>query len=335
MSNAHPPPRPPLPPDLVDCVRRSERILLTSHSNPDGDAIGSELGTKRLLESLGKHVTIWNRDPTPQIHEQLAGADSIHVGTEPPPSWPDDTDLVIFLECPTPDRSALEELLSGPTVVNIDHHLGNSFYGTHNWVDPAAPAVACMMFDLARELGAPVDEDSANCLFLALVSDTGGFRFSNATERAFTCARDLVAAGASPERVAHILYEQRSEASVRLLAEMLESLELSGNGAVATALLLPGMYERSGATHQDAEGLIDQPRSIAGVEVVGLIRQIDDGEFKISLRSRGLLDVESIARRYSGGGHRNAAGCRMSGTIVQVRAALVRELEELVSKATA
>ncbi len=333
MNNTSQPPS-PLPEDLLACVRQSERVLLTSHSNPDGDAIGSELATKRVLESLGKQVTIWNLDPTPGIYQQLPGSESIHVGSQPPANWPEEIDTVIFIECPTPDRSGLAELLAGKTVVNIDHHLGNSFYGAHNWVDPAAPAVACMVLELAEALHAAVDETTANSLFLALVSDTGGFRFSNATERAFTNARDLVAAGASPERVAHILYEQRSEASIRLLAEMLDSLQLAGNGAVATALLLPRMYERAGATHQDSEGLIDHPRSIAGVEVVGLIRQIEDGEFKISLRSRGDLDVESIARRYSGGGHRNAAGCRMSGTEDQVRSTLVDELERLVSRAT-
>ena len=329
----------PLPDGLVDRIHRAGHILLTSHSNPDGDAIGSELGSKRILESLGKTVTVWNLDPTPSIYQALSGADSIHVGTEPPRGWPKAIDLVLFVECPTPDRAGLAELLAAsesdrPDVINIDHHLGNSFYGDHNWVDPAAPAVACMFLELATALGVTLDQTAANCLLLALVSDTGGFRFSNATERAFSSARDMVLAGASPEQVAHVLYEQRSEASLRLLAEMLESLELAGGGSVATALLLPEMYRRANATHQDSEGLIDHPRSIAGVEVVALIRQIEEDDFKISLRSRGDLDVESIARRYGGGGHRNAAGCRMAGTVDDVRTALVVELEELVRRAS-
>ncbi|HVS12749.1 MAG TPA: DHH family phosphoesterase [Thermoanaerobaculia bacterium] len=315
------------PPDaLIARLREASRLLLTSHTNPDGDAIGTELGLARLLEGLGKSATVWNRDPAPAPFAALAGAERIHVGEVTPPGFPERFDAVVFLECPSPDRCGLEDQLSALPAINLDHHLGNQLYGVVNWVDTAAPAVGEMVFRLAEAMRLPIDETTADLLHLALVSDTGSFRYSNATPEAFESAARMVRTGASPERVARTLYDQRPLASLKLLAEVTSALSLSAQGAVATAVLSRAMFERAGAGKGDSEGLIDTLRSLAGVEAVALLREIGDRELKVSLRSRGRIDVEAIARRRGGGGHRNAAGCTVSGDAEALRAELAAEL---------
>ena len=205
-------------------------------------------------------------------------------------------------------RTGLEGPLEELPLINIDHHLGNERYGVVDWVDVAAPAVGAMIFRLAAALGVEIDRDTANALYLTLVTDTGGFRFSNTTAEAFEAAAELVHHGARPQTVSHWLYESQPEPMMRLLGEMLQTLELHRGGRIATVWLTREMTRKSGARAGDSEGLIDYPRSIAGVEGVALFRQLEDGDFKVSLRSRGSLDVQRIARGFGGGGHKNAAG---------------------------
>ncbi len=300
------------PESLLDMLRKGHRFLLTSHINPDGDAIGSSLGMARLLHQLGKSATVWSRDPVPQVYSPLPGSERIHTGTEPPKGFPDLFDAAIIMECPTLDRTGLEEHLPSLPMINIDHHLGNALYGRVNWVDSSAPAAGEMVFRIAKALNLTLDEATANTLYLTLVTDTGGFRFSNATAQAFEAAAELVSSGAQPQTVSQWLHESKSEAAVRLLGEMLQTLKLHGEKGeesrpVATALLTRDMIERTGAAPGDSEGLIGHPRSIAGVEAVALLREIEGG-WKASLRSKGKVSVEAVARSHGGGGHHNAAG---------------------------
>ncbi|MFL6202152.1 MAG: DHH family phosphoesterase, partial [Thermoanaerobaculia bacterium] len=251
------------PEDLLKKIRLGNRFLLTSHINPDGDAIGSELGLARLLRSMGKGAVVWNRDPTPTIYRPLPGSDRVHNGEEPPAGFPDRFDAIVVLECPSPDRTGLEQHLSARPVINIDHHLGNQLYGSVNWVDSAAPAVGEMIYRLAQGLKLTLDPETASCLYLTLVTDTGGFRFSNATPVAFEAAAALVRDGAHPEQVSQWLYESQPLPVVRLIGEMLQTLAIHEGGRIATARLTPEMFDRVGAAPGDSEGLIDVPRSIA------------------------------------------------------------------------
>ena len=210
----------------------------------------------------------------------------------------------------------------------MDHHLGNRLYGVANWVDTEAPAVAEMVLRLAHALNAPIDAATANALYLGLSTDTGSFRFSNATPRAFDAAAELVRLGARPEQIAGWLYESRPPGAVRLLGEVLETLELHCEQRIASVRLELDMFDRAGAAQTDSEGLIDHPRSIRGVEAVALFRERPVGDVKVSLRSRGRVDVGAIASRRGGGGHRNAAGCLIgsredeSGVIAELGAAV-------------
>jgi bifunctional oligoribonuclease and PAP phosphatase NrnA len=318
------------PENLLNTIRQGNRFLLTSHLSPDGDAVGSALGLARILRKLGKGAVIWNHDPTPAIYTPLPGSNRIHVGEAPPAGFPDAFNAAVVLECPSLDRTGLEAHLSGMEVVNIDHHLGNQHYGQVNWVDTAAPALGEMIHRLAQALKVEMDEETATCLFLTLVTDTGGFRFANATPEAFEAAASLVREGAHPERVSQWLHESRPEGSLRLLAEMLQSLELHEGGRIASAVVTLEMFERTGAGPGDSEGLVDYPRSIAGVDVVALLRQVGEDDFKVSLRSRGEIDVEQVARRHGGGGHRNAAGFRVAGEVGQTRQMVIGELREVL-----
>jgi phosphoesterase RecJ-like protein len=230
------------------------------------------------------------------------------------------------LECPSPDRTGLETHLGARPIINIDHHLGNQCYGAVNWVDSAAPAVGEMVFRLAQGLKLSLDPETASCLYLTLVTDTGGFRFSNATSAAFEAAGALVREGAHPEQVSQWLYESQPLAVVKLLGEMLQTLQIHEEGRVATGRLTREMFERAGASPGDSEGLIDHIRSIAGVDAVALIREREDGTHKVSLRSRGEVDVEKIARHHGGGGHRNAAGFSLTGDGEELRRQVASEL---------
>ncbi len=320
-----------VPSDLLAAFRSGGRFLLSSHTHPDGDAIGSEAALARLLRASGRAATIWNADPAPDACSGVAANLSIHVGRTPPTGFPDEFDFVVPLECPRLDRTGLEDALRLLPILNIDHHLGNQLYGQANWVDTEAPAVAEMVLRLARALDFEIDEATATALYLGLSTDTGSFRFSNATPRAFEAAADLVRRGARPERVAAWVYESRSPGALRLLAEMLGTLELHGEERIASVRLERSMFERAGACSTDAEGLIDHPRSIRDVEATVLFRERPEGDVKVSLRSRGRVDVGAIAARRGGGGHRNAAGCLVEGR--EDEPAVIAELAAAVEAA--
>lgn len=323
------------PEDLLRKIRQGNRFLLTSHVNPDGDAVGSALGLARILRRLGKGAVVWNRDATPTLYRPLPGSDRVHNGEEPPAGFPDMFDAVIVLECPSPDRTGLEQHLTARPVINIDHHLGNQHYGVINWVDSAAPAVGEMIYRLAQGLKVDLDPETASCLYLTLVTDTGGFRFSNATPAAFEAGASLVREGAQPEQVSMWLYESQPVSVLRLLGEMLQTLRLHEDGRIATGRLTLDMFQKVGAAPGDSEGLIDHLRSIAGVEAVGLIREREDGTHKVSLRSRGEVDVEKVARHHGGGGHRNAAGFTLEGEGEAAREAVAAMLAAALSSAPA
>lgn len=323
------------PEALLQRLRKGRRFLLTSHASPDGDAIGSELALARVLRSLGKSAWIWNRDPVPPLYRALPGAERIHVGAEGPNGFPADFDAAIVLECPDLGRTGLAESLGGVPLLNIDHHLGNQLYGQINWVDTAAPAVGEMLHRLAVDLKTSVDAETATLLFLTVASDTGGFRFGNSNVAAFEAAAALVRLGASPERVSHWLHESQPLSALRLLGEMLPTLEVHSAGRVATVQLTLEMFARAGAEPGDSEGLIDHPRSISGVEAAALFKQLPDGSWKTSLRSRGPVDVERVARSHGGGGHKNAAGCVLAGDLPAVKAAVVGLLTRAVEEAHA
>ncbi len=312
-------------------LRRASRVLLTSHAAPDGDALGSELGLAEVARALGIAATIVNRDPHPAPLGFLPGLETIRVEAELPAGFEREFDLAVLLECPGLDRPALAGLERLP-LLNIDHHLENARYAEVNVVDEDAPAVGEMVLAIADAAGVTVTESMATNLYAALVTDTGDFRYSNATPRAFAAAARLVTAGARPAQIAEALWEHNPERVVRLTAEVLGTLELLAGGRLAVISCDRAMLEHAGARPEDTENLINIPRGIDGVRVAVFFKALKDGAVRVSLRSRGDVDVQGVAKAFGGGGHRNAAGCTIAGTVAEARPRLLAAALSVVER---
>jgi phosphoesterase RecJ-like protein len=309
----------------VALLKRAHRVLITSHSAPDGDAIGSELGVLELVERLGGSGAIVNRDPHPASLAFLPGLDRIAVGEALPAGYEAAFDLAVVLECPGLDRPGLAGLDRLP-ILNVDHHLANERYGVLDFVDEKAPAVGEMVLAMAEAAAVELSPAMSTCLYTALVTDTGDFRYSNATPRAFAAAARLVAAGAAPHVIAEGLHEHVPERVVRLSAAVLGTLELLAGGRLAVVSCDRAMLAAAGARREDTESLINVPRAIDGVEVAVLFKDLSGDGVRVSLRSRGTVDVQAVARRFGGGGHRSAAGCTIAMPAAPARAALLAAL---------
>ena len=260
----------------------------------------------------------------------LPGSDQIRVSTNLPEDFPGAFDLVITVECPDLERSGFEGLTKVP-ILNIDHHPANPAYGVVNYLDDQSPAVGEMALRLYGELNITPSKDAATNLFAALSTDTGDFRYSNATSRAFRAAAEMVDAGAEPATVANWVHNHRSLASVRLLGEALKTLRIVADGTLALITADLGAFSRAEAGPEDTEEIINIPRSIAGVQAIAYFKQWEAGTVKVSLRSRGDVDVRAVAASFGGGGHTNAAGCAIEGELPDVEArvsdAVKKELE--------
>lgn len=298
----------------VERLRRARRVLMTSHASPDGDALGSELALASLADAFGVASTIVNRDPAPPSLAELPGIERVTVSAELPAGFPAGFDLVVTLECPGLDRPGLDGLDRVP-ILNIDHHRANERYGEVDYLDEEAPAVGEMVWRMFAVAGVTPDVAAATNAFVALSTDTGDFRYSNATPRAFRAAAEMVAAGARPDTVAEWIHHRRSLPSVRLLGEALATLELRCDGQLASLQLTAESFRRAQASPAETEELINLPRAIAGVRAVALFKQWQAGVIRVSLRSKGDVDVCRVAASFGGGGHTNAAGCTLDGDL--------------------
>jgi phosphoesterase RecJ-like protein len=308
------------PQTLAPIFARKGSYLFLAHLHPDGDVLGSMLGLGLALMGQGRRVTLAGPHPVPEPYRFLPGAHWIQQWKDASGSY----DVTVLLDCPDPARTGglLEAVRErGTTVVNIDHHQDNRRFGDLNWVDLSASATGEMVYDLLQHFGWSLTPEIATTLYTALVTDTGSFRYSNASPKAFRIAAHLVAEGAAPARVAGELYEGRSHENLRLLGQLLQRIETSADGRVAW-LVLPSEL----AGNQDlieAEDFIAYPRSIRSVKVALLFRELQPGQVKVSLRGKGEVNVAKIAARFGGGGHPNAAGCTVTLPMDAAKAALL------------
>jgi phosphoesterase RecJ-like protein len=313
----------------VDRLRRARRVLLTSHRNPDGDAIGSELALAELATAFDVEPVIVNRDAAPVTLLDLPGVDTVLVRDTLPADFERNFDLVITVECPGLDRCGFDGLDRLP-ILNIDHHLANPAYGEVNYLDEEAPAVGEMVWSMYRTAGVEPSVHAATNCYVALATDTGDFRYSNARPRAFRAAAEMVEAGADPPTVSEWVHDGRTISSVRLLGEALKTLRFECDGRLASLSVDQGAFERAGADSTDTEEIINIPRAIAGVEAVVFCKQWEPGIVKVSMRSRGDIDVRSVAAMFGGGGHTNAAGCAIEGDLDTARTRLEASLAALL-----
>jgi bifunctional oligoribonuclease and PAP phosphatase NrnA len=297
---------------VVEELRQADKLLLTTHENPDGDALGSLLAMYWILESLGKDSVMYmSPDEFPLPWEYRSWQFDGLVG-----SPPDDVGerVTVFLDCGNIDRMPVDFLKrDGMRILNIDHHHDNTNFGTVNLVVPEASCTAEIVWRLSKELGAEITPPIADALYVALVTDTGRFMYENTTPAAHRMAGELIEIGVDPHKVYRRLFEDLPLRRLQLLQRALASVERPDDGAITVCHLTREDFEETEALETDAEGIVDHMRAVEGTAVAVLVRELlgDDraGKRKVSLRATdGRVDVSRIAREMGGGGHRQAAG---------------------------
>jgi phosphoesterase RecJ-like protein len=305
--------------EVLKQIEQRSRFLLTSHARPDGDAIGSALGCCQILRSMGKEAEVVLRDGVPRIYQPLPYAHDV-VQTE---RVNGDYDAVMILECDSIQRTRLQGL-ENRFLINIDHHVSGRPFAHVNWIDPNAVATGEMVYRLAREAGVRISPDIANCLYTAVLTDTGSFMFAGTNEHTFALARELVLAGADPAHCARNVYFGHSTAKMRLLGAALSGLHREG--PLAWISVTQEQMLRCHAKEEDCEGLVNYALSMQGVEVALFFRELPDNRFRVSLRSKGKQNVATVAERFGGGGHQCASGCALDGPLSVATARILTEL---------
>ena len=313
---------------IVDVVRSGRRFVVTSHARPDGDAIGSSMAMAYALRHLGKEVRVVSSDPPPPPLVPFPGVADIEVTAR----VDDPGDAVIVMECGTLARTGVEGLERGH-VVNIDHHVGNSMYGAVNWFDLSAAACGEMVFDLVRACGVPLTPEIATHVYVAILTDTGSFHYSNITPRTFEICRSCVDAGADPPAIARAIYDTSTLGRLRIHGAVLNRMQLDATGRIATLWIDPALAAESGATYEDTEGLINLPLTVREIVAVAFFKEQAPGDWRVSMRSKGDIDINAIAKEFGGGGHRNASGCSAKGTLDALRSVFERKIVAAIDKA--
>lgn len=312
--------------EVADALAGAGRVLLVSHHNPDGDAIGSSLALSAGLAALGKECDVVNADGVPLNLTWLPLAEQVRLHPDEAAAY----DTAVLLDCGSPARTGFDRALFDAirTTVTIDHHPGSGDFARANLVDPEASATAELVWDVLQALAAPVGYSAATAIYTGIMTDTGSFRFSNATARAFEVASEMVGRGVSASMVAQMVYDQQPIGRLRLLSRVLETLELSPRDKAASVLVTQAMLRETHTGVEDVEGFANHPRSIFGVEVGLLLREETPGRYRVALRSKGRVDVSRIAREFGGGGHRNAAGATIEGAAEELRRRLYDRVEQ-------
>lgn len=292
--------------EVLNQIGRRSRFVLTSHARPDGDAVGSVLACAQILRSMGKQADVVLRDGVPHIYQPLPFSETVQAV----PSVNGDYEAAIILECDSVQRTRLAGL-ENKFLINIDHHTSARPFANVNWIDPNACAIGEMIFRLAREAGVKLSPEMATCLYTAVVTDTGSFCFTGTNERTFALAQELVRSGADPVRIAQNVYFSNPVSKMRLLGAALGQLHV--DGALAWMYVTQADMDGSGAADEDCEGLVNYALAMEGIEVAVFFRELADSRYRVSLRSKGAVNVAKIAAGFGGGGHECASGCSVEG----------------------
>ncbi len=312
---------------IIDELKRCKSVLISAHVNPDGDALGSQLALMLALRKLKKTVIAFNADPVPEFYRFLPHADEIQTGSHVPGRY----DACIVLDADPPRTSLFSDLPPADVFINIDHHVTNKSAWQHTWLDPNASATGEMVYKLILQLGITIDRDIALCLYTAIFTDTGSFRYSNTTPESMRISATLLEAGADPWLVTENVYESFAYRRLKLLGIALSTMERTSNGRIAWVAITEDLFRQTGTTSEDTDNFVNFVRSVKGVEVAVLFRQVKSSQYKISLRSKGRVDLSELAQSFGGGGHKNAAGGVMNGTLEEVKTQVIDKLEKTVS----
>jgi phosphoesterase RecJ-like protein len=314
--------------ELLAALPAHKRLLVTSHARPDGDAVGSSLALAGILQQLGHQVDIVLADPVPDIYATLPGVQRIQhaaIATS-------EASALIVLECDSIERTGLLGL-KGRFLINIDHHASGRPFGVINWIDPLACAVAEMVYRIAVAANADITPAIATCLYTAILSDTGSFTYPLTTADTFGIAHDLTLKGANPSQIARDILFTSPLSKIKLLGTALSNMECDQK--VAWSWVTQQDMDRAGAVPEDCEGVVNHLISIAGVESAVFFRELPgrsiqtgQSQFRLSIRSKGHVDVSVVAEAFGGGGHRTASGCTMDGPLAAATGRVLQQLRD-------
>lgn len=314
---------------VVELIENKQKFAITTHVRPDGDGVGSSLGLCWLLHSLGKSAEVIVRDDVPLAYQTLPGAGDIRKLLKIDAEY----DAVFVIECSDIARPGIIDL-DNQFTVNIDHHATCGHFGTINWIDPTASAVGEMIYNLCKAIGGRVTREIAECLYMALVTDTGSFHFPNTTDRTLKVASELIKAGVKPADISEAVYNNYPWSRIELMRQVLNTVQRDASGRVAWMRQTLEMKEVSGAVDGDNNGFVNMPLAAREVVAALYMREVGPESYRVSLRSKGEINVAKIAEKFGGGGHKNAAGLRVDGNWDEKENEIVSAMIEAVEKAS-
>jgi bifunctional oligoribonuclease and PAP phosphatase NrnA len=312
---------------ILKVIHEGERFLVCSHSRPDGDAVGSVLAMGMLLEQLGKRADLVTADRVPAVYRTLPWANRMRTALRVYGPY----DAAILLECDSTERTRLRGLEQFP-IVNIDHHASGRIWGRVNWIDREAASVGQLVHRLVKAAGGTVTHEMATCLYTTLLTDTGGFLFGTLRASTFALAQELVEAGANPAKIAQDTYFTAPASKLMLLGTALTNLHREGR--LSWVWVTQKDMIRTCAAEEDCEGIVNYALSVEGVEAAVFLRELREGRIRLSLRSKGRVNVAAIAEGLGGGGHENAAGCTLDGPLDRALAQILGQLRPQVASLT-
>jgi phosphoesterase RecJ-like protein len=310
------------PDNLISAFREGESFLIATHISPEGDAYGSQLALAMALEAMGKSTYLYNRDGVVDYYMFLPGSEKINT------SIPEDTSgrILVVLDCNSAERAAVEGRAFKQSLV-IDHHETESDFGDIMWIEPSAPATGLMVFELLNAMAIDITPEIAVNLYAAIAVDTGTFRYNNTTPEVLRAAADLAEAGAAPGHIAENIYQSWSSPRFKLLCMTLGNIEVMDG--IAMSAVTQDMFRNTGTTPADTEEFSNFPRMMKDTAVSAFMKELPDGRWKVSLRSKGTRNVAQVAERFGGGGHRNAAGCTIDGDLPSAKKKLIDTIKEI------
>ncbi len=329
-----------VPDSIVELIGNASHVVLVTHIHPDGDAMGSLLGLADILESKGKTVFRYLDAPVSHLYDFLPSVDLTDTDLDAAVQFAEKARsegnkvVAVALDCGDVGRlgEANEKLLSISPFIVIDHHRGHTKFGDHLWLESDCSSTGEMVYELALVLNAKVSLTAAFCLYVAIVTDTGSFRYESTSPRTLRIAADLVETGVRPDEVAERVYDNYTLARLRLMEMVLATLSVHGAGQIGLINVSAEMFTESGATRDDVDGFINYPRSLSSVQVAGFIKETEKGVVSVSLRAKGNVDVAVIAAGFGGGGHKNAAGFRFSDkSIEEVKTLVLDALNQAIA----
>lgn len=312
--------------DVWEVIEKNDNFLIAGHVRPDGDSLGSELALYHVLTEMGKEALIYNRDRTPINYSFLPGADLI-VHELPDI---DDFSAVFILDCGNLERlgEGGRKVGKARTLINIDHHITDGPFAHITVNDVSVSSTGELLWRLFRHRNFPLSPPAANCLYAAILTDTGGFRYANTGRETMLVAADLIGLGAKPQWLSENIYESNERVKLLLLKKVLETLDIDTDPRVGSLEVSLQDLRALGAAYEHTEGLVDLPRTIRGIEISVLFTEMTEGLVKVSLRSKDGINIEPVARLFGGGGHMNAASCQVQGSRAQVKKMLFAELKK-------